>query len=184
MMRKRVPPRKGPMEVLPEEGGPLQRGQQPHGAATAAAAWNGGDGSGSGSGICQRLLWFTCLGPSPTAQQKQQLRAALLSARRHAPSLVPVLVHSGPPGELTRFFEEQGGHAVQHELSFLATLKQQRDTNLRKGLLRHQVRHGMAWPGAAHAALCSAGGMCWNAARAAGFRRWRQRCLAHHTVLP
>lgn len=146
MMRKRVPPRKGPLEgdalVAAGAGPSLLRW---------GASWDVGDGSpdsaaeaeaaaaANGTG-CQRLLWFTALGRVHTEDQRQQLQAALLSARRHAPSLAPVLVFGGEAdAELAAWYAANGGHVLQHRLSFLDRMKAQPEGELRQRLLRHEV---------------------------------------------
>ncbi|PSC70643.1 Glycosyl transferase family 8 [Micractinium conductrix] len=73
------------------------------------------DGSG-----CQRMLWFTAIGGGDMSVEYQDyVKVALLSARQHAPSLLPVLIHSGSPTDLTRWWQSFGGLAVHHRLSFL-----------------------------------------------------------------
>ena len=100
------------------------------------------------------------------------LQVALLSARQHAPSLVPVLVYSGQPDGVTRWFEEQGGHVVYHTLSFLPQFEAQTNQTWREQLLRVQAR----------ARLCCAGGGVGKtqSAQAAAQRRQRQQ---QHAVL-
>ncbi len=54
---------------------------------------------------CQRMLWFTGMGAGPASISNDYeafIQAALLSAKEHAPSLVPVLLYCGKPGNLTR----------------------------------------------------------------------------------
>ncbi|PSC71923.1 Eukaryotic translation initiation factor 3 subunit B [Micractinium conductrix] len=84
------------------------------------------DGAG-----CQRLLWFMTIGtkdPNWVEEYGSYVKAALLSARRHAPSLVPVLlVTSAGPTELGTWFGQLGGLALLHHLSFLPLMPREAD---------------------------------------------------------
>lgn len=71
------------------------------------------------AGPCQRLLWFVAMGGRVAPDRLPYYRAALLSARRHAPSLVPVLIYSGEGGEFIDWVRANGAHVVNHTLSFL-----------------------------------------------------------------
>ena len=58
---------------------------------------------------CKRLPWFMGVRSSSNDQDYEvYLKTALLSARQYAPSLIPYLVYSGAPNELTAWFEKLG----------------------------------------------------------------------------
>ena len=50
------------------------------------------------------------------------VKAALVSAQIHAPSLVPHLIWFGPPSPMTAWFEVHGGPVIFQELSFYGKL--------------------------------------------------------------
>ena len=51
---------------------------------------------------CQKMLWFMGMGSGTYDDYEAFIQAALLSANAHAPSLVPVLLYCGKPGNFTR----------------------------------------------------------------------------------
>lgn len=60
---------------------------------------------------CKRLLWFMCLNDvteKGDADYNTYIKAALLSAQKNAPSLVPYLIVEGSPSKLTTWFEDHG----------------------------------------------------------------------------
>ncbi|PSC73694.1 glycosyl transferase family 8 [Micractinium conductrix] len=66
--------------------------------------------------------------PEKVEELGRYVRAALLSARQHAPSLVPVLlVTSAEPTELGSWFEQLGGLVLFHHLSFLHLMPREAD---------------------------------------------------------
>ena len=85
--------------------------------------------------------------PAPPRRPQDNLRAALLSARAHAPSLVPLLIYTGPPNAFTRWWEGNGGHIAPHTLSFLDRLEavRQRDGVWGAKLLNRQARRRAGW---------------------------------------
>ncbi|GAB4820965.1 hypothetical protein N2152v2_008011 [Parachlorella kessleri] len=127
----------GSSAIAPPEPEPAA-GESAHRLTSASTLPAAKQPAAAGSSRCQRLLWFMCLGPSPSAEQRRQVRAAVLSAQQHAPSLLPVLVHAGASERLADWLVGRGGVAVHHELSFLGLLKEVREARLRNGLLRHQ----------------------------------------------
>lgn len=71
------------------------------------------------SSKCSNLLWFTGIDVDTNPERKDYLRAAFITARLHAPSLIPVLIYSGPASSpFTRWWEARGGHIVHHRLTF------------------------------------------------------------------
>ena len=92
---------------------------------------------------CQKLLWFTCLGGAAATPDYNHyikfLKVAVLSAKRHAPSLVPVLMYGGEPGPVTQWSTEQGGTVVYHTLSFLPELQKVANESWSAKLVRMQV---------------------------------------------
>jgi hypothetical protein len=130
-------------ESLPSSLPPSEQ-QQPQEEEAAAGPEDPTRGHPGGQGACQRLLWFTCLGgraaDDPDSRYLQFLKAAVLSARRHAPSLVPVLIYGGQqPDLVTRWFAEQGGTVVYHTLSFLPDLQRAGNESWSAKLVRMQV---------------------------------------------
>ncbi|GAB4814882.1 hypothetical protein N2152v2_001928 [Parachlorella kessleri] len=87
---------------------------------------------------CQKMLWFTAMGAGPHNDYEDFIQAALLSAKEHAPSLVPVLLFCGEPNELTRWFERNGGTVIQHHASFLDEFDVQPNVAYRDDLKRHE----------------------------------------------
>ena len=71
---------------------------------------------------CQRVLWFMGLKSAEEADYSLYIKAAVLSAKEHAPSLVPVLIFQGAPNSVTAWFERHGGTVLFHSLSFLDAL--------------------------------------------------------------
>jgi hypothetical protein len=60
--------------------------------------------------ITKELSGCTCVASSgPDDDYADYLRAALLSAKERAPSLIPHLIYQGPENDLTSFFRDQGG---------------------------------------------------------------------------
>lgn len=60
---------------------------------------------------CKRLLWFMCLNDVTTngdSDYNTYLKAALLSAQKNAPSLIPYLIVDGAPSEMTEWFQNHG----------------------------------------------------------------------------
>lgn len=82
---------------------------------------------------CKKLVWFTALAIEPfkpsdseakklkTRTRLVQYKAALLSARCNAPSLIPYVMYEGgkPGDEFSTWVEANGGHVIHHTLSFL-----------------------------------------------------------------
>ena len=58
----------------------------------------------------------------PNSDYFQYVKAALISAKHMAPSLVPYLLYSGPACAMTAWFELHGGHVIFHDLSFFSDL--------------------------------------------------------------
>ena len=95
---------------------------------------------------CQKILWFTGFAPSAVSNASDLLKVALLSAKKRAPSLVPVLIYSGPNEHpLPQWFENRGGFVVHHNSSlipFFEELPENRSSHfiLRQGVyLRYEI---------------------------------------------
>jgi hypothetical protein len=59
-------------------------------------------------------------------QPPHPMQVALMSARDRAPSLVPVLMFSGPEDHpMPRLFRALGGHVVPHTLSFIEAMQRE-----------------------------------------------------------
>ena len=67
------------------------------------------------------------------------IKAAVLSAKDKAPSLVPHLLYSGPANAMTAWFEQQGGTVLFHDLSFFAQLREDLKDNGSGPFLRIDV---------------------------------------------
>jgi hypothetical protein len=61
---------------------------------------------------------------APAVHHRDYLEAALVSALRNAPSLVPILIYDGPASTLTAWFEAMGGIVVFHHLSIYQELRE------------------------------------------------------------
>lgn len=92
---------------------------------------------------CRKLLWFTGIAGKTAADRMSYLQVSVLSAREHAPSLVPVLIYSGEQDVLTKWFEQQGGYVVFHTLSFLDAFRSQTNDTWRDELMRVQVTRSL-----------------------------------------
>ena len=72
---------------------------------------------------CQKILWFTGFVASSAStpyDASDLLKVALLSAKKRAPSLVPVLIYSGPREHpVPQWFEDRGGFVVHHNSSLI-----------------------------------------------------------------
>ena len=69
---------------------------------------------------CQKILWFTGVAAREKHDASDLLKVALLSAKKRAPSLVPVLIYSGPREHpVPQWFEDRGGFVVHHNLSLI-----------------------------------------------------------------
>lgn len=96
-----------------------------------------------------RLRYCCCtlqgVGGETSLDRLLYLQAALLSAREHAPSLVPLLIYSGAGSggqggdNVTAWFEANGGHVVHHTLSFLPDFQRQPNATWRELLLRAEA---------------------------------------------
>ena len=128
--------------VLPSSRGkgggqqpPLQ--QQPSSGESKEA-----EGEGVEEGECRKLLWFTSVAGAASAEYAEYAQAALLSAREHAPSLVPVLIHGGEPDPGDAFaawFRRQGGTVVYHSLSLLPVFQGVEREDVRRFLIDGKV---------------------------------------------
>lgn len=73
---------------------------------------------------CKRVLWFQALAGQHQEAYKAQLRAAISSARRNAPSLIHVLLYEGADDDFTAWYTAQGGILLRHRLSFMPQLEE------------------------------------------------------------
>ena len=71
-----------------------------------------------------KLLWFMGLRAGSDSDYFDYVKAALISAKHMAPSLVPYLIYSGPACAMTAWFEMHGGHVLFHDLSFFKDLRE------------------------------------------------------------
>ena len=67
------------------------------------------------------------------------VKAALLSAKHMAPSLVPYLIYSGPACAMTAWYEMHGGHVLFHDLSFFDQLREANKGDVSGAYLRLDI---------------------------------------------
>jgi hypothetical protein len=72
---------------------------------------------------CKKVLWFMAVGKNSNANYKTFVANALVSARLHAPSLVPHLIYDGDEDGFTDWVKQLGGVVCFHKLSFFSALK-------------------------------------------------------------
>ena len=77
--------------------------------------------------VCKSVLWFMGIRAS-LDDGYENLKVALLTAKAHAPSLVPCLIWSGAASPVTGWFERQGGRVFFHDLTFHAELPMELDS--------------------------------------------------------
>eukprot|EP01041_Mallomonas_annulata_P001074 gene1074-2102_t len=76
---------------------------------------------------CKRVPWITCVGSTEAIRNEEYftyLKAALLSARRFAPSVVPFVLFGGTPEDVPTWLATfDGVSVINHNLSFYSMLK-------------------------------------------------------------
>ena len=80
-----------------------------------------GHGSNRQNG-CKKVIWFMTLRGSEDQSYNDYVKAALISAKQRAPSLLPHLLWFGAPSPMTAWFELHGGPVIFKDLSFYSSL--------------------------------------------------------------
>ena len=87
---------------------------------------------------CQKILWFTGVAAREKHDASDLLKVALLSAKKRAPSLVPVLIYDGPNEHpLPQWFSNRGGFVVHHNSSLIPFFEEL-PKNISSNLIKHQ----------------------------------------------